>query len=136
MPAKTDPRKPPLPPGEIVRRIEKALAIDGTHTWEDVRQELIAGTAQIFWSEHGAWITQLWPAPRKKVLNVWVVAGELPEVMEIQEQVERFAADNDVDMMTVRGARFGWKHVARQHGWTEQSVVLTHPVNREQKKNG
>jgi hypothetical protein len=120
-----------LPPDEIVRRIEKALAIDGTHTWSDLCAELVAGTAQIFWNEHGAWITQILPFPRKTVLNVWIVAGELPEVMGLQDQVERFAADNGADVMTVRGARFGWKHVAKQYGWSEQSVVLVRPIDKD-----
>jgi hypothetical protein len=117
-----------LPPAEIVRRIEKALEIDGTHTWDDVRDLLLDGAAQIFWNEHGAWITELLVLPQKRMLNVWVVAGELPEVMALQEQVERFALTQTCDCMIVKGARFGWKDIAKEYGWEEHALVLRHPI--------
>lgn len=120
---------PGLPGSEIVRRIEEALAIDGTHNWQDMREMLIDGRCQIFWSDHGAWITEILAGPRKKFLNVWVVAGELPEVMEIQKQVERHARENGCKVMVVRGARLGWKNIAKAYGWDTRAVVLSRGVN-------
>ena len=58
-----------LPPDEIIRRIEKALAHgNNTHTWEDVRQGLLEGSYQIFWNVHGVCITEIVQAPQKKIL--------------------------------------------------------------------
>jgi hypothetical protein len=125
------PDRPGLPGEEIIERIKKALAIDGTHTWEDVREMLVIGAAQIFWNEHGCWITQMAVFPRKRVLNVWIVAGELPEVMELQKQVERYALTMSCDAITVTSARFGWKHIAKEHGWEEHGMMLYKPVTGE-----
>ena len=117
-----------LPGEEIIRRIQKALDIDGTHDWEDVREMLVDGRAQIFWNEHGAWITEILTMPKKRLLNVWIVAGELPEVMQVQEQVERFALTMTCDGIIVKGARFGWRDIAKEYGWTEHALMLWHPV--------
>jgi hypothetical protein len=119
---------PGLPSEEIIRRIEAALAIDGTHMWEDVREMLIDGRCQIFWNEHGAWITELLLYPRKRVLNVWIVAGQLPEVMMLQQQVMDFALTQTCDIVMVKGARFGWKDIAREYGWREHALMLVHDV--------
>lgn len=117
----------PLPPEKIIERIKKALARDKSHTWEDLDARLKVGTAQIFWNDHGAWVTEVLQAPRKRSLNVWVVAGELPEVMDLQDQVIEFARKMDCKELHAT-ARFGWKHVARAHGWQEKAVLITHEV--------
>jgi hypothetical protein len=122
------PAWPGMPPEEIIARIEKALAIDGTHTWEDVREMLVNGACQIFSNEHGAWITEILVSPRKRMLNVWIVAGELPEVMALQAEVERYALTMTCEEMVVRGARLGWKNVAKEYGWEEHAMVLRRPV--------
>lgn len=123
--------KPPskgLSDEEIVRRIKQALARDGTHTWEDVCAMLKAGIAQIFYSENGAWITQVIDHPRKSVLHVWVVAGELPEVMALQPQVVEFARSKGCEVITST-VRKGWlKEVAPANGWHEHAVLITHEV--------
>lgn len=120
--------RPGLPPEIIVERIKKALEIDDTHTWDDLKEMLIDGRCQIFWSEHGAWITEILVSPRKRLLNVWIVAGELPEVMELQQKAEDFARTMTCSEMIVRGARVGWKDIAKQYGWEETAMVLRHPV--------
>ena len=119
---------PGLPGNEIVRRIEKALACDGTHTWDDVREMIIDGRAQIFWNQHGCWITTVATFPRKRVLNAWVVAGELPWVMQLQDEVERFALSQSCDEIVAPGCRFGWEKILPHHGWRERAMVWSHPV--------
>lgn len=116
-----------LPPSEIIKRIEKALARDGMHDWNSLVALLKAGHAQIFWNEHGAWITEIVSTPLSRHLNVWIVAGELPGVMDLQSQVLEHARHNNCRVVTAT-ARFGWKHVAREHGWREHAMVITHSV--------
>jgi hypothetical protein len=113
-----------LPPEEIVRRIERALAREGTHGWEDVRASLLKGNSRMFWNDHGVWITETVDTPRKRLLNVWIVAGELPGVMELQKDVQSHAAAMGCQSI-VATARRGWKPVARAFGWKEQAMVIT-----------
>jgi hypothetical protein len=121
------PRSSGLPPEEIVARIKKALARDKTHTWEHVCDLLQVGAVQIFWNEHGAWITEVRHTPIAKWCHVWVVAGELPGVMDLQEKVIDFARQEGCQQITAT-ARFGWKHVAKAHGWENHAVLIRHDV--------
>lgn len=115
------------PENEQLRRIEAALEISGTHSLADVAKAIVDGNAQCFENAHGCWITEIMVSPRRKWLNVWVVAGELPGVMDIQPQVLAFAKAHGCEKVTAT-ARLGWKHVAKAHGWSNQSLVITHPV--------
>lgn len=117
-----------LAPEKIIERIKRALARDKTHTFEDVVALLQTGAAQIFWNDHGAWITEIITAPSgRRWLNIWVVAGELPGVMDLQPQVIEHARKNDCPHLTAT-ARFGWKHVAKAHGWKQHAMIITHEV--------
>ena len=88
---------------------------------------LQVGAAQIFWNEHGAWITEIVSTPLARWLHVWVVAGELPGVMDLQPQAIEYARQNNCSHLTAT-ARFGWKHVAKKHGWKNHAMIITHEV--------
>ena len=88
--------------------------------------------AQIFWNDHGAWITEIMIAPRMRWLNVWVIAGQLPEVMELQDEVERFCLTKTIERM-VATTRPGWAVLASKDGWDKfgwkkHGEVLTHRI--------
>lgn len=117
----------PVTPDALQDRIKKALALEGTHSWADVQERLRAGQAQMFWNESGAWITEVMDAPLKRYLNCWVVAGELPGVMDLQGEVIKYAHDMGCTDIAAT-ARLGWKHVARAHGWKEKAMLITHEV--------
>lgn len=117
-----------LPPEEIIRRVKIALNKAGdTHTWEDVVKGLKAGTFQIFWNAHGCAITEIINFPTKRALHCWITAGELPGVMELQDQVIDHARKHDCALMTTT-ARKGWRAVLPQYGWKEDAVMFTREV--------
>lgn len=128
---KTD-HKAALPGEEIIRRIKKALSREGngSHTWEDVVELLKAGKAQIFFNGDGAWITEIIHSPRKRWLNVWVVAGQLPGVMDLQSKVVEFARSQGISDITAT-CRLGWKQIAREYGWKEKAMFITLKVPDE-----
>jgi GNAT superfamily N-acetyltransferase len=114
-----------MTPDEKIRRIEKALArAHGTHTWDDVRDDLVTGKARIFDGEHGCWITKVIEDPQKRWLSAWLVAGELPHVMDLQEEVERWGLSQGCAFM---GAvvRPGWKNVYPKYGWKRDALAIT-----------
>lgn len=112
-----------MTPEQKIERIEKALARGGTHTWEDVRDGLRAGRCQIFDSAAGVWITEIIDAPQMRYCHCWIVAGELPDVMTVQKEVEDFARSKGCQRITAE-ARPGWKHVARAYGWKQTSIMI------------
>jgi hypothetical protein len=118
-----------LPPDEIIARIKKALVHGGeTHTWDDVRIGIMEGKLQIFWNDHGACVTQVVNAPQMLYLDCLIVAGELPGVMDLSEQVEDFGRSMGCKFMTT-SARMGWKKVLPNYGWKESKVVFTKGLN-------
>lgn len=112
-----------MTPDEKIERIKKALAITGSHSWEDVMAGLVDGRFQIFDNDHGVWITEIIQAPKKRTLHCWIVAGELPGVMDLQDAVEKHALANTCECITAE-ARPGWKHVAREYGWQQTSIII------------
>lgn len=118
----------PLPPEEIIQRIKKALHHGGdTHTWEDVCQGLVEGKFQIFWNDYGVCITEIMVSPRTKYLNAFIVAGKLPGVMDLQEQVENFAREQSCKFMLTT-ARHGWKKVLPNYGWKPTKTVFAKKI--------
>ena len=95
-----------MEPEQKIERLQKALDRDGGHDWPHVVDLLEKGDCQIFDSDQGVWITEIKNAPKGKALNVWLVAGSLPGVMELQPEVEAFAmAVRDADTLARLCAR-------------------------------
>lgn len=117
-----------LDPDEIIRRVQRALHLAGdTHTWADVCDGLSKGAFQIFWSGDGCAITEIVQFPKKRTLHCWIVAGQMPGVMELQEKVIAHAKANECHLMTTY-ARKGWRKILPTYGWKEDAVILTHEV--------
>lgn len=117
-----------LPPDEIIRRIQRALHLAGnTHTWEDVKEGLKKGAFQIFFSGDGVAITEIVQFPQKRALHCWIVAGQMPGVMELQDRVIAHARTTECQLMTTY-ARKGWRKILPKYGWKEDAVIMTHEV--------
>jgi hypothetical protein len=108
---------------EMVRRIKEALELDRRYSYEEVMHGLGTGRFQPFCNKHGTWITEIVVHKAGKTINVFIVAGELPGVMELQPRVEEFGRANGcTDMAAI--ARPGWRSVAVQHGWHTESLII------------
>lgn len=118
-----------LPPEEMVKRIKKALKRGGdTYSWDDVSAGLLVGRYQWFANEHGVCITEIIQAPRKRYMNCFVVAGELPGVMDLHDRVEQYAKDSGCAFM-MTSARMGWQSVLPNYGWKKHSMVFMRELN-------
>jgi hypothetical protein len=117
-----------LPPEEIIRRIEEALRYGGDcYSWDDVREGLLTGKFQMFWNDYGVCITEIIAAPQKRYLHCFVVAGELPGVMQLQDQVIGHALTNSCEFMTTTG-RVGWEMVLPKYGWKKTHSVMQYDL--------
>ncbi len=108
----------------LIRRIEKALEQGlGTHTFDDVAEALAKGEMQIFYNDGAVCITEIKQAPRKRYLSIFLVAGRMQDLTELQAKVEQFGRDQGCDFIA-GGGRLGWQKVATP-GWKKQWVVYT-----------
>lgn len=113
---------------ELKLKICRALEQDGgTYCIDDVFRDLEVGAMQAFSKNQTIVITQIVQAPRKRWLNIFVVAGSSKDAMSLQDEVMQFAADKGCEFMAMTG-RKGWSKILPKFGWSEQSVSYAIPV--------
>jgi hypothetical protein len=93
----------------------------GFWTAADILDNLDKGTMQSF-AKGSTWvITQVLEFPRKKVLDITFVYGNLQEARELESEVEEFARSVGAEMLKATG-RKGW--MAEMHdGWEVLNTV-------------
>lgn len=95
----------------------------GTHTLQDLLDEIKAGTKQSF-AYGSTWaITQVLDFPRKRVLELFMVVGVGCELAILEEQIVKFAKEVGADFIRTQG-RKGWKHRAKEMGWKHSHNIF------------
>tara|TARA_Y100000022_G_scaffold175704_1_gene164520 strand:- start:848 stop:1240 length:393 start_codon:yes stop_codon:yes gene_type:complete len=97
--------------------IEAALKYTGgTHDLVDIYEGLYKGTMQLWPMENSCLVTEIITYPRKKVLNVFLGAGDLTEILEMHDSVISWAQAQGCEALNMTG-RFGWKKPLAKYGW-------------------
>jgi len=108
--------------------IEAALAYSGgTHSFQDIVDGVLSGQMQLWAGESGCAVTEISVYPKKKVLHVFLAAGDMNQIIDFQDSAIQFAKMNGCDSMTIAG-RSGWKRILDKHDWHEQFVVLEREI--------
>ena len=107
---------------ELCKRIEIALRRGGEYlTLEDLVALARAGKCQ-FWAEDGAAVaSEILTYPRKKVVNVFMAAGELPAIFALQDRITDFAREQGCTAMVCHG-RAAWGTIGAAHGWNARAI--------------
>ena len=72
--------------------LEDALAhASGTHRIEDVFRALSAGELTLWMGERCAGVSEILVFPRRRVLNLFLVGGDLHEMRKLQPGIEAYA---------------------------------------------
>lgn len=109
--------------------IESALEYSGgTHTFDDIVAGVYSGHMQFWPAENGCAITEVITFPRRKVLHVFLAAGEMNQIVDMDESAEQFARANGCNAMTIAGRR-GWKKVLAEKGYKESYTALIKELN-------
>ena len=104
--------------------IESALEYGGgTHTFEDVKCGIIAGTSQLWPAANSCLVTEITKHPQKKVLHIFLGGGDLEEIKSMQPDVIAWAKSQDCESLTMTG-RKGWSKALADIGWKSQLVLL------------
>lgn len=112
--------------------IESALAYSGgTHTFDDVVAMVASGKAQIWPAPRGVAITEIIEYPRKRVLHVFLAAGELDQLVDMIDSAEQWGRTQRCTSLTMSG-RFGWQRVLDKHGFKPVLVTMEREVNGRQ----
>lgn len=106
------------------RWIEDALEYSGgTHLFDDVAMGVMNGAMQLWPAPRGCAVTEIVIYPRKKVLHVFLAAGEMDQLIEMIESAATWGRQQGCSGMTLAG-RHGWKRVLEKHGWQPVMTVL------------
>lgn len=97
--------------------LEPALA-DGD-TWLEVLARLKENTAQLWFGDGCAMVTEIWGAD----FHVWLAGGSLRGIMALRPRVEETARFWGLKKITI-GGRLGWNRVLRHHGYALNGDVL------------
>ena len=102
-----------------------ALAHTGSHTVDDVLEEVEEGSAQFYPVQDGAAVFKIGEYPQKRVRLIWLYGGEMASnINGVLEAAEFHAEEQDCTEVMIVGRR-GWERVLKSHGFTHQGVVLT-----------
>ena len=102
-----------------------ALGFSGSHSVEDVLEEVKEGSAVFYPVRDGAAVFRLGEYPQKRVLLIWLYGGEMASNIEgVLEAAEFHAEQLECAELMIVGRR-GWERVLKPHGFAHQGVVLT-----------
>jgi hypothetical protein len=99
----------------------------GTHTTTDIAHAVLKGTMQLWPGERGCAVTEIVVYPSKKVLHVFLAAGEMDQIVDMQESAEEWGKAQGCTAMTIAG-RKGWSRVLANHGYEEKFVTLAKEI--------
>lgn len=95
----------------------------GTHTVDDVVDGIKAGRLQLWPSDAGCLVTEFVEYPRKRVLNVFLGAGDMARLKDMHDSVLAFAKANGCGAVTISG-RPGWARVWKSAGFEPTHMTL------------
>jgi hypothetical protein len=102
-----------------------ALGFTGSHSVEDVLEEVKEGSAVFYPVRDGAAVFRLGEYPKKRVLLIWLYGGEMASnIKGVLEAAEFHAEELECTELMIVGRR-GWERVLKPHGFVHQGVVLT-----------
>lgn len=101
--------------------IEKTF---GTHTEEDVFLMCATGQngSRLWVFENSCAITEFQQFPQMKVCNLFLVGGDLEELLSKEPEISKFAKENGCSRLTGAG-RNGWKRT-HPDGWNFSCTAL------------
>ena len=104
--------------------IQSALDEGGnTHDFSDIVDGVISGHMQLWPAPKGCAVTEIVIYPRKKVLHIFLAAGELKQILQMEKDAIKWGKSQGCEAVSLSG-RFGWKKVLKDYGWQPQMIVL------------
>ncbi len=104
--------------------LEMALArAGGTHTYEDVLS-LISIGEMFFWpASKSCLVTEIVQYPRLRALHVFLAAGDLTEIKDMESSLISFAKSLKCSALSMSG-RKGWTKALKELDWEESHITL------------
>lgn len=104
--------------------IESALDFSGdTHDYLDIVHG-VANSVMFFWpAEKSCLITEIVQYPKKRALHVFLAAGDLDEIKDMEPSLQEFAKNLKCDAISLTG-RNGWKRTLNDMGYKPAHITM------------
>ena len=102
-----------------VYRMKLAKALEragGLYELSDLLERIADGRMQAHVSRETVAVTEISVYPKRRVLTIILLAGDLEDGEDLHRQVLAFARRVEVDAIVTQG-RDGWARLAKDHGW-------------------
>ena len=108
----------PVDQGAVYRaRLARALERAGDlYSVDDLLERIADGRMQAHVSRETVAVTEISVYPKRRVLTIILLAGDLADGEDLHRQVLAFARRVEVDAIVTQG-RDGWARLAKDHGW-------------------
>ena len=118
------------PKAEVYRaKLAKALArAGGLYELNDILERIADGRMQAHVSHETICVTEISVYPKRRVLTIIILVGDLDDGESLHAQVLDFARKMECDAIVTQG-RVGWARLAKSHGW---KTVSTNMVFRKE----
>jgi hypothetical protein len=117
---------------EVYRvKLAKALArAGGLYELSDLLERIADGRMQAHVSHETMAVTEISVYPRRRVLTIIILVGDLEDGENLHAQVFDFARKMECDAVIAQG-RVGWARLAKSHGWktVSQNMVFRREVS-------
>lgn len=109
------------------QHIEAALEYGGnTHTFDDVRDMIIAGRLQLWHGDRACAVTEIIEYPRKKVLHCFLAGGDMDQIIDMIDSAIKWGKTQGCESLTLSG-RMGWQRALAKHGFKPVLMTLERP---------
>lgn len=96
-----------------------------THRFEDVKEMLLAGQAELWSTERGCVVTFISQFPLGNLMTAWLAGGDFEHVMDQwEESIYQWGRDNGCKIIYVMGRR-GWKRKLKARDYVEHATVVS-----------
>lgn len=117
----------------LLIRMRKALRLGGdTHTIEDLVEALRKGEMQAFHNDRAIIITEISQSPRRRFVHFFLAAGELDGVMELTDQIEKWAIEQGCEFGRAC-VRPGYEPVLKAKGWKRRMIMMEYHPHGQQR---
>lgn len=108
---------------DFLPELQKALDYaGGTHKPQDVAKRVLDRYAQLWVRGNGLIVTEIDLYPEGPVLNFWLAAGDLDDVLDLLPDIYEWGRGRGCERATMLG-RKGWGRVLADDGWGPSSLV-------------
>lgn len=109
--------------------LTKAIGPLQTHTIDDVWLGVINGLYQMWVRPDSVVITELVAYPRCKSLRIFLAAGKLDEILDIEKDLCEYARAQGCRFIEHGGGRKGWQRIAERLDYHVACPLLVKRVN-------